>query len=83
MELNELVIKAEQGDLESIMGLVQHYSSIHDWPEATKWADAAAEQGNDEAKYRSVIYHSIAIENYREKAAPFWDLLLKKSFPAP
>ena len=58
------------------MGLVQHYSSIHDWSEATKWADVAAEQGNDEAKYRSVIYHSIAIENYRKKAAPFWDLML-------
>ena len=59
MNINEIIQRANSGDVDSMMELVSYYAEQNDWNEAIDWADKAAEAGNVNAMYKAVNLHSM------------------------
>lgn len=63
MNREELIAKANEGDVGAMMQLVEMYIDEKDWNEATDWADKAAETGDVNAMYKAVNLHSMRMHS--------------------
>ena len=63
MSREELIAKANNGDVDAMMQLVSIFVDEKDWNEATDWADKAAETGNVNAMYKAVSLHSMRMHS--------------------
>lgn len=59
MTKEELINKANNGDVAAMMQLINSYADDGDWNEATDWADKAAETGDVNAMYKPVNLHGM------------------------
>lgn len=63
MNIEELITKANAGDVDAMLQLVNIYIDKKDWNEAIDWADKAADGGNVNAMYKSVNLHSMRMHS--------------------
>lgn len=63
MDINEIIQKANSGDVDAMMDLVSYYAEQQEWNEATDWADKAADAGNVNGMYKAVNLHSMRMHS--------------------
>lgn len=63
MNKEDLISKANSGDVDAMMQLVNIYIEEKDWNEAIDWADKAAETGDVNAMYKAVNLHSMRMHS--------------------
>lgn len=75
MNTNEIIQKANSGDVDSMMELVSFYTEQKEWNEAIDWADKAAEAGNVNGMYKAANLHSLRMSSLLSGGMPFWGVM--------
>ena len=62
MTIEELAAKANEGEVDSMIELMNCYIERKEWNEATDWADKAAEAGNTNGIYFMICAIAVATQ---------------------
>ena len=74
MTKEELTVKAEAGDVQAMLELVELLKKERDWNGAIDWADKAA-QNNAKGMMEAAELHHLRLTSCLQGGAPFWGLL--------
>ncbi len=72
MNLEELITKANNGDVESMIELTMYYADKNEWNDAIDWADKAAETGDVNGMYKAAALHNLRMSSLLGAGVPFW-----------
>lgn len=72
MMVDELIVKANEGEVESMKKLVDHFIDESDWNEATDWADKAAAAGSLDGAYKAAVLHELRLSTLLNGGMPYW-----------